>query len=158
MNESTIEPPSLLLLSPKAPHRHVPGIEAKYALINVTIKRGGDWIVSFGLSDFADVPRDPPEYWRSQRIKSGGPRTIELAPDQFYRARIGGSHFGLYIGADGRINYLQKKSFFRELERRYRYGENDVDLVCDGDWEKDPFSNGIAEERLGENKLWLTAS
>ena len=158
MNHSTTPPPSTAVLSPTVPHGYVPGIETKYAVINTTIKRGGDWIASFGMSEHADVPRDPPEYWRSQRMKSGGPQTIELAPDQFYRVRLGGKHFGLYIDADGKIHYFTKNSFFRELERRYRDCVKDVDLTCDGDWSGDPFSRCIPEERMGENKLWLTAS
>jgi len=136
----------------------MPGIETKYAVINATIKRGGDWVAGFGLSEFAGVPRDPPEYWRSQKMNPGGPKTVELAPDQFYRVRLGGNHFGLYIDADGGINYFTKSSFFRELDRRYRDCVADVDLSCDGDWAGDPFSNRVPEERLGENKLWLTAS
>jgi len=91
-------------------------------------------------------------------MKSGGPQTIELAPDQFYRARLGGKHFGMYIDADGGINYFTKTSFFRELDRRYRDGEKEVDLRCDGDWSNNLFSRSIPQERLGENRQWLTAS
>jgi hypothetical protein len=71
---------------------------------------------------------------------------------------LGGKHFGLYIDLDGGIHCFTKTSFFRELDRRYRDCEKDVDLRCDGGWENDPFSSSVREERLGENKFWLTAS
>jgi hypothetical protein len=82
--------------------------------------------------------------------RRAAPQTIELAPDQFYRARIGGKHFGLYVDGDGRIHYFTQNSFFRELDRRYRDGVSDVDLNCDGDWSGDPFRIRHRKELFGQ--------
>ena len=89
-------------------------------------------------------------------MKPCGHETIELLAGSFYRARIGGLHFGLYIDADVGINYLTKKAFIRELDRRYRDGVKTVDLSCDGDdWSKDPFCRCIPVANLGESRFWL---
>jgi hypothetical protein len=47
-------------------------------------------------------------------MKAAGHETFDLVARQFYRLRLGGLHFGLYIGADGQIHYFQKQAFLRE--------------------------------------------
>jgi len=159
MNLPTTPPPSPIALSLTVSQSHAPSVAPQDAVTNATIERGGDWVAGVGMSKRFGVIADQPEYWQLYYVKSaGGPQTILLAPDCFYRARIGGRHFGMYVDADGEINYLQKAYFKRELDRRFRDCAKTVDLTCDGDWSQDPFSNRIPEERLGENKLWLTAS
>jgi len=88
-------------------------------------------------------------------MKPRGHETIELFARTFYRARIGGKNYGMYIDSDGEINYFTKQAFLRELDRRYRDCVKDVDLSCDGDWGKDPFSRSIPAANLGESRYWL---
>jgi len=71
------------------------------------------------MSQRFGVVSDQPECWQLYYVKSAaGPQTIDLAPDGFYRARLAGQHFGVYVGSDGGIHYLQKADFKRELDRR----------------------------------------
>jgi hypothetical protein len=116
---------------------------------------GRDWVGLVDLSPLYGVPKDPPEFWRIYRFKARGHETIELFAGTFYRVRIGGLHFGLYIDAEGNIHCLTKKAFLRELDRRYRDGVRTVDLICDGDWANDPFSKSIPAANLGESRYWL---
>ncbi len=64
----------------------------------------------------------------------------------------------MYIDADGQINYLPKRAFERELDRRFRDRVQTVDLGFDGDWADDPFTKSIPAANIGENRQWLTAS
>jgi hypothetical protein len=155
MNESTIHPLSPTLLQILGPAFTEPGIELKYAVINATLKKGGDWVAIVGLSVRCGVVVGVAEFWQYYRLKAGGPQTIDLFADEFYRAKIGGQHFGLYIDSDGQINYFTKKAFERELDRRYRDCVRVVDLECGGDWSNDPFSRSIPEANLGELRYWL---
>jgi hypothetical protein len=129
--------------------------ELQYATINAHTASGRDWVAYVDLIPRYGVPLDPPECWKIYRLKPRGHEIIELFAGSFYRARIGGLHFGLYIDAEGNIHCFQKKAFERELDRRYRDGVKTVDLTCDGDWSKDPFSNGIPAANLGESRFWL---
>jgi len=83
---------------------------------------------------------------------------IQLHANEFYRAKIGGQNFGLYIDAGGGINYFTKQNFLREVDRRFRDCLKTVDLECDGDWIGDPFSRSIPAANLGESPFWLEPS
>jgi hypothetical protein len=155
MNQITIQPTSSPLLPPTDPAAIPPDLWPKYATINAHTGRGRDWVAVADLSEMYGVPLDPPEYWQIYRLKPRGHETIHLYADTFYRVRLAGQHFGLYIDSSGGINYLTKKAFDRELDRRYRDGAKDVNLECGGDWAGDPFSNCIPEANLGESRFWL---
>jgi hypothetical protein len=155
MNPSTIQPTSPATLPPTGPAATSPDLWPKYATINAHTGRGRDWIAFVGLSARYGVPLDPPENWQLYRLKAAGHETILLHADTFYRAKIGGQHFGLYIDSDGQIHYFTKKRLLRELDRRYRYGVKEVDLECDGDWSDDLFCRSIPDANLGESRFWL---
>jgi hypothetical protein len=155
MNQSTIQPPSPTLPPPTDPADSPPGIELKYAVINAHTGKGHDWVAIVDLSRQYGVPLNPPEFWQIYRQKARGHETILLSAQTFYRAKIGGKQFGMYIDSDGQINYFTKKAFERELDRRYRDSLKDVDLRCDGDWSNDAFCRTIPEANLGESRFWL---
>jgi hypothetical protein len=154
MNESTIPQPSPSLLQLLGPAFTEEGVELKYATINATVRKGGDWVAVVALSARYGMAGGVPEYWQYCRLRGNGPQTMDLVADEFYRARLGGQQFGLYIDSDGQINYLSKRTFERELGRRFRDRERTVDLEC-GDWASDPFSKSIPAANLGESRYWL---
>ena len=130
----------------------------KYAVINANIRRGRDWVAHVRLSERLGVVKGPQEYWQYYFEKGrDGPKTIDLAPSIFYRARLSGQHFGFYIDMGGHINYFQEKAFTRELDRRFRDCVPDVDFTCDGDWANDGFSRNIPEVNLGEAEFFLVS-
>ncbi len=100
MNDSIIQPPSPDPPLPACPHDYVPGIESKFAVIT-TIRRRGYWVFFLWNERICRRTQRPPRIRRSQRMKSGGPQTSELAPDHFYGARLSCKHFGLYIDGGG---------------------------------------------------------
>jgi hypothetical protein len=155
MNDSTTQPPSPTLTPPTGPAATSPDLWPKYATINAHTGRGRDWIAFIGLSARYGLPLDPPEYWQIYRLKAAGHETVHLHSDTFYRVRLAGQHFGLYIDSDGQIQYLTKKAFERELDRRFRDGVEIVELNCGGDWNGDPFSRSIPNANLGESRFWL---
>lgn len=155
MTNSTTQSASSAALPPTAAAENLPVGGPKYAVINAHTAPGRDWVAYVDLSGQYGVPKDPPEFWKVYRLKPRGHETIELLAGTFYRARIGGLHLGLYIDADGNIHYFQKKAFERELDRRFRDCVKDVDLSCDGDWGKDPFSRSIPGANIGESRFWL---
>ena len=155
MTNSTTQPASPALRPPPDPTDSSRNRGLQYAVINAHTARGRDWIAYVDLSPLYGVSKDPPEYWKIYRMKPRGHETIELFARTFYRAKIGGLHFGLYIDAGGEINYFTKKAFDRELDRRFRDCVKEVDLSCDGDWSKDPFSRSIPAANLGESRWWL---
>jgi hypothetical protein len=155
MTNSTPQPASTAVLPPTDAAEHLPPLGLQYATINAHTAPGRDWIAIIDLSPRCGVALDPPEFWRIHKLKPRGHETIELFAGTFYRARIGGLHFGLYIDSDGNINYFTKQAFHRELDSRFRDGVKTVDLSCDGDWSKDPFSNSIPVASLGESRYWL---
>ena len=155
MTNSTTQTASPATLPQPAPAANLPNGGLKYAIINAHTAPGRDWVGLVDLSPLYGVPKDPPEFWRIYRFKARGHETIELFAGTFYRVRIGGLHFGLYIDAEGNIHYFTKQAFQRELDRRYRDGAEAVDLTCDGDWSKDPFCRSIPVANLGEGRFWL---
>ena len=155
MNESTIQPSSPALPSPTDPSEHAPVGELKYAVINAHTGWALDWVAVVGASKYYGVPKDLPEFWQVYRLKAAGHETILLDADTFYRARIGGMHFGLYIDAGGEIHCLHKKAFERELNRRYQDGAKTVELTCEGNWNNDSFCRSIPIGNLGESRWWL---
>jgi hypothetical protein len=158
MNQSTSPPAPSAALPPTDLAASLPHLGLNYAVINTTITKGGDWVAIVGVSQRYRVVACSAEYWQLNFLPAGGPKTILLDAHQFYRARIGGKQFGLYIDAGGNINYLQEEAFVRELDRRFRDCVREVDLSCDGDWTADPFSRSIPAAHIGENQRWLTAS
>ena len=155
MTTSTTQPASPAILPPTDAAESSPNRGPKYAVINAHTAPGRDWVAIVHLSGKHGVPLDPPEYWRIYRLKGRGHETILLDARTFYRARIGGLHFGLYIDDGGEINYFTKKAFERELDRRFRDCVKEVDLSCGGDWSSDPFSKSIPAANLGESRFWL---
>jgi hypothetical protein len=125
---------------------------ARYAVINVRIARGRDWLAYIDTSERYGVIAGPPEYWQLNYVKGrGGPQTVDLAPDAFIRARLGGQQFGIYIDVVGQIHCLPKKAFERELDCRFRDRVKTVDLSYDADdWIGDPFRRDFPTARLGE--------
>jgi hypothetical protein len=117
------------------------------AVINAHIGRGRDWVAYVAIA----VPRPAPrQYWQDYPIKGcGRSKTILLAARCFYRARIGGQHFGVYISQEGHIHYFTQKDFLRELDCRFRQGIETVDFTCSGDWIGDTFSPCIPVANLG---------
>ncbi len=156
MTNSTIQPASPAALPPIVPApESSPTGGPKCVVINAHTAPGRDWVAIIDLSPLCGAPLDPPVFWRIHKSKPRGHETIELFAGVFYRAKIGGQHFGLYIDAEGSIHYFRKKAFERELDRRFRDCVKDVDLSCDGDWSKDPFSRSIPAANLGESRWWL---
>jgi len=111
MPNSTIQPASRATLPPTDPAENSPRVGLKYAVINAHTARGRDWVGVVDLNPLHGVPKDLPEYWKIFRLKPRGHETIDLFARTFYRARIGGLHFGLYVDVDGNIHCFQKKAF-----------------------------------------------
>jgi hypothetical protein len=155
MTNSTTQSALPAVLPPTAAAESSPRVGLQYAIINAHTAPGRDWVSVVDLSPLYGVPKDPAEYWRIYRMKARGHETIELFARTFYRARIGGLHFGLYIDSGGNINYFTKQAFLRELDRRYRDGVRAVDLSCEGDWANDPFCRSVSAANLGESRFWL---
>ncbi len=107
MINSTTQPASPALRPPPDPTDSSRNRGLQYAVINAHTARGRDWIAYVDLSPLYGVSKDPPGFWKVYRMKPRGHETIELFARTFYRARIGGLHFGLYIDSDGEIKYFQ---------------------------------------------------
>jgi hypothetical protein len=128
-----------------------------YAVINATLRKGHDYVALVFLSEPYGVPENAPEYWQLFRMRgSDTRRTIELAPDFFFRARLSGKQFGIYVDMEGRINCMPERMFNRELDRRFRDCVMAVNLTWDeSDWAGDRFSKQVPQEHIGEAPFTL---
>jgi len=133
MANSTPQPASTAVLPPTDAAEHLPHLGVQYAVISAHTAPGRDWVAVVNLSPLYGVPKYPPEYWRIYRLRGRGHETIELFAGTFYRARIEGLHFGMYVDVEGEINYFQKKAFERELGSRFRDDAKTIGFTCNGD-------------------------
>jgi len=129
----------------------------KSAIVNATLRRGHDYLAGVFLSERYGILTSAPEYWQLYPMGgSDGRQTIELFPDCFYRARLGGKHLGIYVDTQGRINCLPERVFVRELNQRFRDCITNVSLSSDeSDWVGDRFSRQLPEQNLGEAPFTL---